>query len=524
MDHLLHHLLQHSADRQPEDVAVVDGPRSVTFGELETRSNRLAHLLIESGVERGDRVGLFLDKSLESLVGIFGTLKAGAAYVPLDPQAPAARLAYIVRDCDVNLIVTGIEKAEAWGALAEHGAPMRALVVLNAPDDDGLDHEATPARIVTAAALQDQPATPPSIDTIDLDLAYVLYTSGSTGDPKGVMLSHLNGLTFVDWATELCGVRRDDRLSSHAPLHFDLSIFDVFAAAQGGARVVLVPPEALVFPIETVRFLDRSAITIWYSVPSALTMLVQRGGLQSAALPHLRCVLFAGEVFPTKYLRQLMSLLPRAEFLNLYGPTETNVCTYYRVRPIEPDSNDPIPIGAAINNVEVFALNEDGTPTVHGGLGELCVRGSSVMKGYWGDKPLTQGGLIRDPRALGSQDPIYRTGDLVRQDDEGNYLLLGRRDNQVKSRGYRIDLGDIEAAIYAHPSVLECAVTAVPNELITNRIRAYVVVRDDVGARDLVRFCSERIPHYMIPERFVFRTELPRTSTGKIDRRMLATN
>ena len=524
MDYLLHHLLQRAADSRPEGIAVVDGARSATFGELEARSNQLARLLVDLGIRRGDRVGLYLDKSLESVVGIYGTLKAGAMYVPLDPQAPVSRLAYIARNCGMRVLVTGIEKADLWADLTEGGALLDALVVLNATDADvgelGLGSRVD---VVTASGLTGQLTTPPAIGAIDLDLAYVLYTSGSTGDPKGVMLSHLNALTFVNWASELCEIRPEDRLSSHAPLHFDLSVFDIFAAAHGGAPVVLVPPEALVFPAETSHFINRAGITIWYSVPSALSMMLQRGGLERGVWPNLRILLFAGEVFPTKHLRQLMALVPHAEFINLYGPTETNVCTYYRVPPLPPSRMEPIPIGIPIDNVEVFAVTGDGTPAPPGEVGELCVRGASVMQGYWGDPVRTSEAFVRDPLGREAKDPVYRTGDLVRLDRDGNYVLLGREDNQIKSRGYRIELGDIESALYAHPDVTECAVTAVPDELITNRIKAYVVARDNVVAADLVRFCSELIPHYMIPETFEFRDELPKTSTGKVDRRSLTT-
>ena len=524
MDYLLHQLLQRAADAEPDGLAVVDGARSATFAELDARSNQLARLLVELGVRRGDRVGLYLDKSLESIVGIYGTLKAGAMYVPLDPQAPVSRLAYIARNCGMRVLVTGLEKADLWVDLTEGGAPLDALVVLNATDADvGELGLGSGVDVVTTSGLTGQLTTSPAIGTIDLDLAYVLYTSGSTGDPKGVMLSHLNALTFVNWASELCEIRPDDRLSSHAPLHFDLSVFDIFAAAHGGAPVVLVPPEALVFPAETSHFIDRAGITIWYSVPSALSMMLQRGGLERGVWPDLRIVLFAGEVFPTKHLRHLMTLVPHAKFINLYGPTETNVCTYYRVPPLPPSRMEPIPIGVPIDNVEVFVVADDGTPATPGEVGELCVRGTSVMQGYWGDPARTSKAFVRDPLGRETRDPVYRTGDLVRLDRDGNYELLGRGDNQIKSRGYRIELGDIEAALYAHPDVTECAVTAVPDELITNRIKAFVVARDGVAAADLVRFCSERIPHYMIPETFEFRDELPKTSTGKVDRRSLST-
>lgn len=519
MGHRLHQLLHASAEAHGDRVAVVDRGRSVTYSELDRRSNQLAHLLLDLGVERGDRVGLFLDKSLESVVGVYGALKAGAAYVPLDPQAPPARLAYIAADCGIRVLLTGRGKAGAWGEFIGRGAPVGTLVVLDAAGGD-LGAPPPGVTVLPSTALRGVPESAPGVPTIGLDLAYILYTSGSTGDPKGVMLTHQNALTFVEWAAERFQVEPDDRLSSHAPLHFDVSIFDLFAAAAGGAAVVLVPPETSVFPVEVARFIGGNRITVWYSVPSILSMLVLRGGLAGGDFPHLRTVLFAGEVFPTKYLRRLMELLPHVRFYNLYGPTETNVCTYYEVPALPPDRTEPIPIGAAIEGVEVFALTEEGRRAGPGEVGELYVRGPSVMQGYWGDPERTSRALVPDP--LGLPGPVYRTGDLVARGEDGNYLFLGRRDAQIKSRGYRVELGDIEAALYAHPSVVECAVTAVPDELVTNRIKAYVVARDGVSAAELARFCAERIPGYMIPEVFEFRGSLKKTSTGKIDRQALA--
>jgi amino acid adenylation domain-containing protein len=521
MEYLLHHLLEGSARRYPDRTAVVDRDRSVTYAELEARSNRLAHLLLDLGVARGDRVGLYLDKSLEALVGIYGVLKAGATYVPFDPKAPAARLAYIARNCDVRVLLSGTEKSGRWGELLAGGAPLEAVVVLNgeSPTSPG---ESADVQLVDASALASRKDTPPSIGAIDLDLAYILYTSGSTGDPKGVMLSHLNAKTFVDWGVDRFALTPDDRLSNHAPLHFDLTIFDIFAAAAAGATMVIVPPETSVFPIEVRKFIDENEITVWYSVPSVLSMLTLRGGLRVGSFPRLRTLLFAGEVFPTKYLRRLMTLLPDVSFYNLYGPTETNVCTYYEVPPLPEDQSEPIPIGQAIDNVEVFAVTDEGRVARAGEVGELYVRGTTVMHGYWGDSERTARALLPNPYGGEVRDSVYRTGDLVRQDDDGNYRLMGRRDHQIKSRGYRIELGEIESALYAHPAVLECVVIAEPDEMITNRIKAYVVTRDSAGERELVKFCAGRIPQYMIPGEFEFREELPKTSTGKIDRQALA--
>ena len=509
---LLHGHLEASATAHPDRRAVTDEARSLTYAELEASANRVAHLLLDLGVSRGDRVGLFLDKSIESIVGAYGVLKAGAAYVPLDPNAPVARLSYIVGDCGMRVLLSSRAKAGSWGSLA---AGMLQEVV--SMDGDGESAQGD-LRVLGTGALATLPETSPAVATRDADLAYILYTSGSTGEPKGVMLSHRNALTFVDWAADLVAVGPEDRLSSHAPLHFDLSVFDLYAAARGGASVHLVPPEASVLPRELRSFLRQARITVWYSVPSVLTSLTLRGGLEEGDLPDLRAVIFAGEVFPTKFLRRLMAAVPHAEFLNWYGPTETNVCTWYRVPPLPKGNDEPIPIGRAIAETEVFAVTSEGRRAAHGETGELHVRGPGVMQGYWGDPERTRRALVPNP--VGGTELVYRTGDLVQELPDGNYRFLGRRDAQVKSRGYRIELGDVEAALLSHPRVVEAAVVAVPDEQVTSRLRAHVVA-EGVSEGELMAFCRRSLPRYMVPESFHFLEALPKTSTGKIDRRSL---
>jgi amino acid adenylation domain-containing protein len=517
----LHRLLTEAADRHPGTVALRDGDRVLDYAQLEIRANQVANLLVALGVSRGDRVALYLDKSLEAVIGLYAVMKAGAAYVPLDPQAPAKRLGFVARDCDARWVITASTKASSWAPLIEHGAPFDDLIVLDAPTGEFDLRGLAASRIHRSDAIVSQPQAGPPVRTIDADLAYILYTSGSTGQPKGVMLSHRNALAFVEWAVRTFAVGTTDRLSSHAPLHFDLSVFDLFAASKAAAAAVLVPPQASVFPREAVRFIDDQQLTVWYSVPSVLSMMVVRGGLKQGSLPALRTLLFAGEVFPTKYLRELVALLPHVRFANLYGPTETNVCTWYEVERVNPTDDADIPIGKPIDNDEVIVADETGNPVEPGTPGELYVRGATVMQGYWGDPDRTAKARLSNPWQSQIGDPIYRTGDLVAELPDGNLRFLGRRDAQIKSRGYRIELGDIESALNAHAEVVECAVVAIPDDLLGNRIRGHVVLRTAVDSQALAAFCADRLPAYMVPESFVLHEGLPRTTTGKIDRQAL---
>ena len=489
----------------------------VTYSELDRRANQLARLLLSEGVQKGDRIGIFLEKSIEAVVGIYGALKAGAAYVPLDLRAPSARLGYIAGNCGLHWLITTGKKARQWSELMSAGAPLTHIVTLD---------QAEPLAPDTVLGLGTDDVDQQSEERVRVemdgpDLAYILYTSGSTGQPKGVMLSHRNGLAFVEWTIDELSLHPEDRLSSHAPFHFDLSIFDLYAAAGVGAAVALVPATTSVFPVEVARFIRDNQISVWYSVPSILSLLIQHANLAEGDLPSLRTMVFAGEVFPSKYLSRLMATLPHVSFHNWYGPTETNVCTAYPVlAPPDPLGPD-IPIGKAIANVETIVVDSEDRLVETGAEGELLVKGPTVMRGYWGDPEKTASRLVPDPTHPESGELVYRTGDLVAEGPDGAYLFRGRRDHQIKSRGYRIELGEIETALNAHPGVMECAVTAVPDDVISNRIVAHVAANADLDGDMLSAWCATLIPKYMIPESFVFASVLPKTSTGKIDRQAL---
>ena len=516
----LHQLLTQTAARQPEHEAVRLLTEALTYGELDRLSNQIAHSLIANGVVRGDRVGIYLQKSPSAIAAIFGIMKTGACYVPVDANAPGLRLEEIGRQCGFRALVTSSGLYQKLASSFHQECPMNAILFVDKAPDAKL-----PLPTFTLAEIaSQQPGEDPAVPVIDNDLAYILFTSGSTGVPKGVMLSHLNALTFVNWSVATFNVTAEDRLSQHAPFNFDLSTFDIFVAAATGAALSLVPEGLAVFPLQLSSFIQDQRITIWYSVPMVLTLLQARGKLEERDLSALRWVLFAGEVFPTKHLRTLMEKLSHPRYANLYGPTETNVCAYYEVEPLSPEETAPIPIGKACVNTDLIPISADGERVVTTNKeGLLYARGSTVMQGYYGRPEASAACFIPNPFASGREEKLYCTGDWVTLDEKGNYLFVGRKDHMIKTRGYRVELGEIEAVMVAHPAVDEAVALPIPDEAIGNTIHAVVTIADSqsLDVIKLKHHCAEKLPAYMVPEKIEFRESLPRTDNGKIDRRRL---
>lgn len=491
---LLHERVMHSAARYPQHLAVVDENQGLSYEALEARTREFVAMFCALGVRQGQRVVLWAHKSVDLVAVMQAALRLGVVYVPVDPMSPVARLQKIVHDSQaVLLICTGARLEEL---VASELQQVRCVVL-----DDAAD--ARHWRNIEAGS-----CVVPSLEIQPDDLAYILYTSGSTGVPKGVSLSHRNALAFVDWACASYGFEAGDRFANHAPFHFDLSVLDLYGALNSGGTVYLVPESSAYSARLLTEFVRLHEITVWYSVPSVLMLMMQDGDLLSDLQGTLRVVLFAGEPFPIKHLRELRGAYPDLRLANLFGPTETNVCTAFEVTAIDPQRLLPVPIGTAASGNRIWAQKDDGSPCAVGEEGELIVQGPTVMLGYFG-KPAHQG--------------PYKTGDMVKQLADGNYEYLGRRDDMLKLRGNRIERGEVEAALLAHPLVSEAAVL-VSGEGMTAQLWAVLVPQGQarLSIIDLKRHCAQRLPRYMIIDRLLCLEALPRNANGKVDRFALA--
>lgn len=515
---LLFQAIDEFALQTPNQPAVRHNGAELSYAQLSQNSNQIAHHLLACGVKRGDRVGIYLPKGLNAIAAAYGIMKAGAAYVPLDPLAPIHRVALVIEDCDIQVVVTGPSKQSDLEEVVQRAPSLKHVVGIDVSELAGIESQSWDQLYSI------QPKTIPDLQVVEDDLAYILYTSGSTGVPKGIMHTHRSGLSFAEWAADCYGLVPEDIISNHAPMHFDLSTFDYFASHIAGATTVIIPEAITKFPANMAKLIEDEGISVWYSVPFALIQILLRGGLQARDLSSLRWLLFAGEPFPTKHLRSLMAELPNVKFSNLYGPTETNVCTFYHLPDELPTSNEPIPIGIPCRNIEAVIVDENDDVVPPGQTGELLIRGGVVMRGYWGQPKKTRAGFYYRKIADGLEHAFYRTGDLVSQRPDGNLMYYGRKDRQVKTRGYRVELDEIETSLMSNKAVEQVAVYTIPDGEGSNIIQAAAVLRSDqsVTAKELLDYVAGQLPPYAVPVSLQILEALPRTSTGKIDRVSLA--
>ena len=496
----LHSLIEASARRCPDAIALVDGASSLTYAQLDARAEAAARRLRALGVGPGAVVGVAARRRADVIAALLGALKAGAAYCPLDPAYPLERLRFMLDDSGAAALAAGREDAEA---LAD---PARPTFLLDGLEVPGLPLPAAAPRAAGAS-----------------DLAYVIYTSGSTGKPKGVAVEHGAATDFARVAAEHRNLRPGDRVLQFSSLSFDASVVELFPSLCAGATVVL-RGESVLPPSDFLRFLDDNRITVM-DIPTAywheLSADLAHRGMPLPA--SLRLVVTGGEVLHAESLALWRPAAGRIRLLNSYGPTEIIVeCTMYEV-PADSSDSGPVPIGRACDGAELHILDEEGRPAPDGADGELYVGGRRLARGYLNRPELTAARFVPDPFSGRPGARLYRTGDRVRRRPDGVLEFLGRFDDQVKFRGFRIELGEVEAVLASHPAVGTCAVVLREESSGLRRLVAYASPRGDapVSASELRAFLSEKLPEYMVPAAVVALPVLPLTPNGKIDRRAL---
>lgn len=507
--------LEWSSSQSPEKIALICGNQRLTYGELEAGANRLAHSLIARGVTRGDRVAVYLENSVEAVLSIFAILKAGAVFLVVNPTTKADKLCYILNNCRATGLVTDDRR---FVGIAEvlSGVPTLLAVWMkgNTTADQSL---AGKCMVSLDATLTDEslPPHPPEKQCIDIDLAALIYTSGSTGRPKGVMLTHLNIVSAATSITTYLENRPDDIILSVLPLSFDYGLYQVLMGFKIGGTVVL--ERSFTYPYKVIDLLLQENVTGFPIVPTMAAVLLQMS-LSAVRLPALRYITNTAAALPTDHIRRLRDLFPSAKIYSMYGLTECKRVSY-----LPPDQLDirPTSIGRGMPNEEVYIVDEEGRRVPPHELGELVVRGSNVMKGYW-ELPEETDKMLK-PGPLPGEKVLY-TGDLFRMDEERYLYFVGRKDDIIKTRGEKVSPREVEDVLHSMPEVAEAAVLGIPDVVLWQAIRAVISLREgtQVTEKDVIAYCATRLEDFMVPKSVIFVSSLPRTGSGKVSKREIA--
>ncbi len=481
--------------------------KALSYRELDGLSNRLARWLKARGLGRRDVLGLFNSKTPEGFALMLAALKIGAAYVNLDDQNPPQRLERILKTCLPRLVVSDQALPPELVRCCEAIAPAVALP----PDRDAL------------AGFPDQALTDVG-EVTGSDPAYLMFTSGSTGSPKGVVISHASVLNFIQWTRHEFAITPDDVLTNVNPVYFDNSVFDFYASLFSGAAMAPLPRQVVAVPADLVKRVGELGCTVWFSVPSMLIYLMTMRQIRPGIWPAMRCLVFGGEGYPKGELKRLFYLLhPRVRLVNVYGPTEcTCICSAYTLAEADfADLQGLPPLGRLAPNFDFLLLSEDRQAVMQGDVGELCLLGPQVGLGYYNDPQRATASFAPNPLCSAYVERMYRTGDLVRQDERGLLWFVGRRDNQIKHMGYRIELEEIEAALNTLPHVTQAVAVYQRIREQHGRIVAFVVSAGPVSETSLKDGLKDHLPDYMIPAHVALLPDLPKNANGKVDRKAL---
>jgi long-chain acyl-CoA synthetase len=520
---LVHEYLRRSAKSSPEKTAIVCKETRWDYRTIDERSDILADVLAEAGVRRHDRVIIFMENSAEAVIAIYAVLKAGAAFVFLNSGMKYRKLSYIMNDCTARAIIFHSMKSEIVDrALESMEHPCQALSISDSGEDlvaippNGIDCTwvfRSDIRLKAAERLSGKLHSNPMM--IDQDLSALIYTSGSTGEPKGVISSHLNMISAARSIIQFIGNDPADIVLVALPLSFDYGLYQVIMTIMFGGTIVL--EKNFVYPNKVLELIEKESVTGFPIVPTIAALLLKMGNLGKYNLASLRYMTNTGAALPVPHIRRLREQFPSVRFFSMYGLTECKRVSYL---PPEELDRRPSSVGKAIPNCEVFILDEEGQEVASGQSGELVIRGSNVMRGYWNATKLTNETY---KNGIMAGEYLLYSGDLFRQDEDGYLYFLGRKDDMIKCRGERVSPKEVENALCEMGEVLEVAVIGVPDEVLGSAVKAFVV--PDPGAviteRDVQKFAKENLEPIMVPKYVEIAKDLPRTANGKLDKKEL---
>jgi amino acid adenylation domain-containing protein len=503
--------LEGSAQRLPDKIALVCGNRRLTYADVDRQANRLARGLIAAGVRRGDRVAIYLDNSIEAVLGIFAALKAGAVFIVINPTTKADKLAFTLNNSRAAALITDDRRGAVLAEIADRTPHTGMIVTSGRARADSVEGK----RVLRLANLlgSAEDDSKPANASIDIDLAALIYTSGSTGTPKGVMLTHLNIVSAATSITTYLENTEDDVIINVLPLSFDYGLYQVLMAFKVGARVVL--ERSFTFPHAVLETLVSERVTGFPIVPTISALLLQMD-LGRYDLSSLRYVTNTAAALPTAHIVELRQRLPHVRLYSMYGLTECKRVSYL---PPEQIDRRPASVGRGMPNEEVYVIDEQGN-RLASGVGELVIRGSNVMKGYW-ELPEETARMLRPGPLPGEM--VLHSGDLFRMDEEGYLYFVGRKDDIIKTRGEKVSPREIENVLYELPGVADAAVVGVPDDVLGQAVKAVLTLREgtSLDAQAVLRHCSQRLENFMVPKLVEFRAEMPKTATGKIDKKTL---
>ncbi|TJV68687.1 MAG: AMP-dependent synthetase [Mesorhizobium sp.] len=510
---LLHDYLTHSAGRLGDKVALVCNGRRFTYAEIDERSNGMAQCLATAGVQRGDRVMIFADNTVETVISFWAVLKTNAVVCIINPLTKSDKLDYLLNDCRPAALITDQHLRSVFSEPARNCRSLRQVIVSGPIEDDELGR--LPHAIRWEMTAERTPAAPVR-RSIDIDLAAIIYTSGSTGEPKGVMLTHSNMTAACSSIASYLELREDEVILNVLPLAFDYGLYQMLMAFRTGARLVL--ERSFAFPAQILQIIKDEKITGFPGVPTIFASLAELKSLKHHDFSSIRYVTNTAAALPLKHINMLRELFKGARIYSMYGLTECKRCSYL---PPEDLDRKPLSVGIAIPNTEMWIVDDNDQRVEPGIVGQLVIRGATVMKGYWGKPEATARKL--KPGPLPGEQVLY-TGDYCRMDEEGYLYFIGRSDEIIKSRGEKVSPKEVENVLVNIPGVKEAAVVGVPDELLGQAVKAFVVIEKGriVGERQIQMECQKRLENFMVPKSIVIVPSLPRTDTGKLKKMALS--